>query len=181
MPTLAGDSVGIEMHADSPVIIFADKYVSDHSMIHLWAVPGVQTNLLFRMGSNPYKILKKCEFGLGPSFAIVDDHEVWAYYDLELDTKIQLGQLTWIGYRLGQLARYNSLQDNSLLREQLFWGDFPLGVIGNNLFADSAKPRWFWGAVYSLGRTAYFGTNKIFITVNLANTNEVWAAWLLEI
>ncbi|MDP2812525.1 MAG: hypothetical protein Q8O32_02430 [bacterium] len=150
-------------------------------MLHLWSVPDVQTNILFRQNLWRSEIVKKCEFGAGPGFAMVNDHEAWAYLNFELDSKIQLGPLIWSGYQLGQWSRQDKLRDSALLREQLFYQGFPLGIVGNNQFSNSQKPHWFWGLIYSFGQTGPFGTNKFLLTANMANIDEVWAAWIIEI
>lgn len=181
-PVLAKkDAVGLEMSANYNVIVFADKYLNANTMIHFWAIPGNQTNVLLRQNIVKTSFLSKSELGIGPAFSLIDDHVNWTHYNIEFDFSATLGSISWSGYQLAQLSRQDKVSDNGLIRQQIFYADFPLGLVSNTELAQNKASKFYLGFVYSFGRTSYFSTNKLFLTVNASDTSEVWAAWLLQL
>lgn len=177
--TWAGDDLlAFEAHSDSPIILSADKYIGPSSMIHIWAVAGDQTNLLFRQDLG---VLDKFEVGYGPGFGMVDDHEELTHHNIEIDHKVVIGQWHWSGYQLAQLKNHDDFVDNALLREQLFYGDSALGMVLEYQFVYGQNPRYYTGVAINLGQTGKLRGNKLFVAANLAKGRELKAIWILEI
>jgi|GEM_PF-4498663 len=177
------NAFGLEIHSGTNPVLFADYYPfesNQHWMVHIWFIPEAQSNIAFRYTAK-VPGFDKLEFGTGACWSSVDDVEKVRFINYELVFNFPLGKnLLLKSYGLGQKPIDGISSDFGLIRNQLQIAQSRWAVFNQNQIQEASQPKFFLGLACDLAPLKCLSTCKLFVTVNVNDSQENFVGWIAE-
>lgn len=170
---LAQDYAFVELYPNGAPFIGAGKS-NQVWKIDAWCTAGSEIAATVGPVIGPFAI------GFGGSFGDINGQTEVTYLNADLGFGFNFAGFHWQSYSWAQIGQ-KGLDDFLLSRNffHLITND-NYGVVSHNTKTGGNAWHLFLGPYYNIGQMKVFSSNRLCLTVDLKNQDNVWVAWIIN-